>query len=119
MSRCTGHCCRRFTLPLSPKELADNLEAFKDGEVRDRNEHNIVQDIETIAEMVVPLGMSADTPSGFKLDKPVHWYGCKHQAANGDCLIYERRPALCRDYPYGQPCTYAGCTWNEAKHASP
>lgn len=33
-------------------------------------------------------------------------YTCRHLQLNGDCGIYEDRPAMCRDYPYGQVCEF-------------
>jgi Fe-S-cluster containining protein len=42
----------------------------------------------------------------------LHYYTCKNLSPAGDCVVYESRPTMCRDYPYGNPCDHAGtgCT---------
>jgi len=92
-SRCTGHCCRDFSLPFSPGELRRRVifEGLLDGE--------------QIADMVIYLGWRACV---FKKDG--HRYTCRHLINGRDCGIYETRPVMCRDYPYGGRCKYEGCT---------
>lgn len=109
-SRCTGHCCRNFYLP-------DTLEGFK--AERDRAlcwlfgapggnlPHFPPMEVIRVAEMI----LSTDDP---------HLFNCRHHdATTGDCLNYENRPELCRDYPYfdrGGRCRKDGCTWEEARN---
>lgn len=41
-------------------------------------------------------------------------YTCKHfDHTTRDCGIYEMRPAMCRDYPYGRVCKFEGCSMKE------
>lgn len=103
--RCTGHCCRRFYLPLSPKELEEDLQAFK----RDGIGH--YDQIELVAPMVVYLEPH-ESGSG-------HWYTCRHlNVMTGDCTNYENRPKVCSGYPdygAGGTCRYDECTWDEVR----
>jgi Fe-S-cluster containining protein len=105
--RCTGHCCRCFPLPKTPAELASNYAAFLAGEMHE-NGKPLIQDIEKIAPMVIPLGSEQVYADGSKSQ----YYTCKHLQENGDCANYANRPLMCSEYPYGKPCRYAGagCT---------
>jgi Fe-S-cluster containining protein len=49
-------------------------------------------------------------------DEGAHYYSCKHfDHKDKVCTIYEIRPEVCRAYPYGKKCEYAGCTWTSHK----
>jgi Fe-S-cluster containining protein len=103
---------------LSPGEIAANRIAVENGLSpfdRDLFGHRPIFEIETIADMVIPLGALAMSPSGIPCDPPVWYYRCRHQLPSGDCGIYDTRPNLCRAYPYGRPCEYPGCTCEEAR----
>lgn len=91
LGRCSGHCCRNFPIGwMTPEELAD-----KDRMAR-------VVDGLFISDMIIPLG---------KDEKGQHRYTCRHHnTETGDCMAYDNRPEMCRDYPYGQPCEHAECT---------
>lgn len=40
-----------------------------------------------------------------------YYYTCRHyNRKTGDCMAYDRRPKMCREYPYGRGCEYPGCT---------
>ncbi len=106
-NRCTGHCCKRFFLPLNYELLQEAYRAKLKGEQQTfREVHNFFPgDVETIAPMVIPL------QDGY--------FTCKHLKENGDCAIYETRPDMCREFPYGRQCSIAGCTWDEAKQLKP
>lgn len=84
MSRCTGHCCREFALDIDKLTVPGV----------------VIEDGDTIREMVILLEPIAD---GRRT--------CTCRYFDGrDCLNYEGRPAMCRDYPYGRTCTKIGCT---------
>ena len=125
--RCTGHCCHHFTLPMAPDELwAKYTATMKELENPQADQITMggapdartVQDIHLIAPMAIYLGKKEDSPmpvvEGYTPRKDQHWYTCKH-LVNGNCTIYEHRPAMCRNYPYGEDCNYADCTWDERK----
>lgn len=125
-SRCTGHCCPAFTIPLSPDELSEAYRAWREQDYAesglDRNGRKKIEDIFLIAPMVEHLGLfqAGDAPPGCEdvgkaLDKDCHYYRCKHLGEAGDCTIYDIRPAMCRRYPGGRACRYAGCTWTAAR----
>lgn len=129
--RCTGHCCRCLAFPLSPEELADGLLleqeslAYEKGQgpypvtVRPDGSRRVRPiDIDKIAPMLEHLG---DGPPGSLPGSPrprpdpdmsqvLHFYRCRNLQPNGDCGIYETRPLMCRDYPYGEACRHDGCT---------
>lgn len=89
-----------------------------------------------IASMVVPLGpvthaippclAAIDQARRRRRGKPDGVYveiqqrfTCRwHDSESGDCTIYSARPAMCRDYPYGNPCQEPGCTHTAGTDAS-
>ena len=91
MSRCTGHCCRRFPIGDStPEQWADPLWFGK------------AKDGQFIADMLISLGTD---------DTGKYHYTCRHfNVETGNCMAYESRPDMCRDYPYGNPCEHPDCT---------
>lgn len=109
MSACAGHCCRIFYLPHTPAELEAKRGDLVDGE--------------TICDMVIYRGLlTADQYEGYcrqhglAPDKHVlikrttgNYYTCKCLTVDGLCSIYETRPHMCRDFPYGHPCQYGDC----------
>lgn len=108
--RCSGNCCTKFNLPYGP----DTLWRMYDQWVESKTPP-LVNDIHIIAPMVKYLGYvsGADMIEGAG---DGHYYTCKHHdTKTGNCGIYERRPAMCRDYPYGRSCHYTACTWDDGK----
>jgi len=90
--RCTGHCCRVFTLPYFPDEM--------------RRRYKFIRDGEQIYRMIIYIGFE-------RTEIGIHArYTCRYY--NDDdkiCMIYKDRPEMCQNYPYsGMPCTYPGCT---------
>lgn len=105
MARCTGHCCRRFSLHFSP-EILQSMAA--------NEESSFQPEIKVIAEMVEYLGKSDIGSDGRRMSAAVHWYSCKNlDDKSGDCSIYETRPEMCRQFPYEQKCQFSGCTMTE------
>jgi len=121
--KCGGKCCKRFTLPEGPEKLR---EIFMDWKAWSKGQEHgtikkgeqstrrlrIIEDIEIIYPMVVYLGEFNWTPARprKKLHYKVHHYSCKHlDRKTGECTIYEFRPRMCVDYPYGEKCEYPGC----------
>lgn len=98
MSRCVGHCCRVFSLPMRPEELR----ASRDPEAT------------KIAGMVIYLGhyLSTELPGAPPQNEGVreHFYTCiNRNTVTGDCMAYETRPRMCREFPYGSQCPYPDC----------
>src|ERR1700690_370117 len=93
-ARCTGHCCRRFPLNITMDKLKENAAAFGG-------------DYALILDMIIQL---PDAP-----DDHGPRYTCRHLLASGDCGIYETRPKLCSEFPYGRDCNVEGCTWDAAR----
>jgi Fe-S-cluster containining protein len=97
MERCTGHCCKAFTLSGSYDELKARLCIIEDGM--------------KIATMVIPLGEFLFNPETFeKYELATPLFTCKHLKQNGDCGIYLERPRMCSDYPYKGNCKALSCT---------
>jgi Fe-S-cluster containining protein len=76
-----------------------------------------MRDGEVIAEMVVPLSVleANERLERFGSDREYtsesegHVYTCRHfDDETRLCTIYERRPEMCRDYPYGHS---GGCEY--------
>jgi Fe-S-cluster containining protein len=130
-TRCTGHCCRSFSLHRSPEELQSMSELPKGHPRR-------MTDIDQLVEMLIYLGSFPTNPllclkgedwqskavllGGFTL-KPktkdvtkepgkAHFYTCRHIQLNGDCGIYATRPEMCRTYPNERLCEFGDCTWD-------
>ena len=86
MSRCTGHCCRRFVVSLD--QLTDPSADSRDGDqIRDM--------LILIEEVNAQFGEWRCT--------------CRHFDGKG-CRVYEERPQMCRSYGRDHPCEYEGCT---------
>lgn len=120
-NRCTGHCCHAYTLPYSPEELRENYLAWAE-QRPDRNGRAQGREIWLIAPMAIHLGEFDRHPSGEVEPPPgagtAHYYTCAHLRENGDCGIYEIRPKMCSDYPYGRLCEHSSCTWVDAQQAT-
>lgn len=128
--RCNGHCCRHFFLPFSPaglKAAAEHTREVLDfiadhGELAHRPGRLAAPywpDAPMVADMAVYLGQQA--PGTVRTD-PVELqptagiYTCRHLQPNGDCGVYEHRPRMCREYPYGNTCEWGdACTWTEGR----
>ena len=112
-SRCTGHCCRRFYLPLSPTQIKGEAALVRLG---GRSRFNPTE-IAKIADMVIlvdqtPKPNNDSEYNRYHDDSVGYFYTCKHHNKDtGDCMNYENRPNLCRDYPYGGSCAFKGCTY--------
>lgn len=129
--RCTGHCCRRFYLPIPPCVVAMAALAAQRGrgeQAGPRWRSPVASDL--IGHYRAPQALGSNTrltfasrdeaiqiagmvrfvasePTGSGL---LHFYDCVHLREDGNCGIYELRPAMCRDYPYERKCSIAGCT---------
>ncbi len=132
-NRCTGHCCRKFALPFSPKELRaayDRWLASQEGYTITKcglqpADAKLYQDIHLVAPMVEYLGrfdyrtFTGVNPSDDELRGErykCHYYRCRlFDEKAKKCTIYEIRPKMCREYPYGKKCNYTGCTWQKVK----
>lgn len=128
-NRCTGHCCKNFSLPVSPEELRDKYRQWLGAQ---GNKPGVISmsgalepygvwdpDIHIIAPMVVYLGRGAPIPryiNSHEKGSDVHRYRCKHwNQKTGDCTIYDIRPQMCRTYPGMAGCNYAACTWKKRR----
>lgn len=105
MNRCTGHCCKKFYLPLTPDQIKEELELSKTRPPR-------FQDFAKIAAMVIPIEPTTGmTGAPLRAEDVNHYYTCIHyDEQSGDCKNYEDRPTMCKDYPYGRPCNVVDCT---------
>jgi Fe-S-cluster containining protein len=102
---CGGGCCAVFWLP---KEVPDNI--YDAAFIRDmRIELTAEQAQERWAKFV---GDGRVLPPA-EPERP--WYTCRHWDEDTRlCTVYEQRPMLCRDYPYGRPCSH-GCDYQIAE----
>lgn len=96
--RCTGHCCRGFSLEHPLATVEAEFAKHRKGET------SFIPNVDTIHNMLIPLGVFR----GQEL------FTCKHLSEAGNCTIYETRPQMCRDFPGPDPCKYRNC----ASHGS-
>lgn len=83
---CPGHCCETIYQPFDPDRLVEMADTLMDGQ--------------QVAEMLVPTG---------EISGSSHHYKCKNWDPDTRlCKIYDDRPTMCRDYPYGNPCPHCG-----------
>jgi len=111
MDRCTGHCCRCFTLNISLEGLKQLVAEFQ--EPYSEVELDNIQ----VAQMVIPLSGEAEQEAirvtGSKGTPGIPRFTCKNLQSDGNCGIYESRPKMCRDYPNTGTCEYSECTRSE------
>ena len=93
-TRCTGNCCRQFSLEYPYREVLADYARFQADPASAR-----IPDIATIAPMLVSLG----EVRGQEL------FTCANLSKEGNCQIYETRPKMCRDFPGPDPCPYRNC----------
>lgn len=113
--RCTGRCCRDFRLPFTPASLhaAAARERARRAEAPAPKPGVAVEarstEIEQIASMVCPVRPEPGDPTAYR-------FSCVHLDEDGDCAIYEHRPDMCRDFPYGHACFFGHrCDWDAAR----
>jgi hypothetical protein len=114
--RCTGDCCREFYLPESPAVLAARalgLFVFGEGETDRQNAEELAK-IAGMVRYVRHVVPGDPTPCGTLALYEEDVWTCEHFDGR-DCTAYATRPNMCRNYPYGQPCNHAGCTWDAAR----
>ena len=103
---CGGRCCQRFHLWHPPEVLKKEYEKFLE------NGSSGLVGIDQVYPMLVYLGEYYYDPIDLnnKIEKTIHHYTCKHHdKETGLCTIYDQRPAMCSEYPYGSACRYPGC----------
>lgn len=129
-SRCTGHCCKDFTLPISPMQFAWWAKLVKLGKkpifwrlygprrsfgdmARGAVTNHIPEEIAKVADMVIFKFASKTCLGnpGRKIPHLLYHYTCRHfDEKSGNCTNYANRPDMCRSYPNGGMCKYKGCT---------
>jgi Fe-S-cluster containining protein len=99
---CDGRCCSVFFFPRTPREIAEKIE--QDGAFNG-NDGRMVQD------MLVPLTTEEANARAERFGVPAkmiskdHMFTCRHWDEDTRlCTVYEHRPDLCRDFPYGKAC---------------
>jgi Fe-S-cluster containining protein len=85
--KCTGECCRRFHLYIE-KGIPATLEQVK---AADHHPENLA---------LIPLLRRINQSRYFRCTA---W-----DPETRLCTIYERRPKLCREFPYRDPCPHCG-----------
>jgi Fe-S-cluster containining protein len=118
LDRCSGDCCRAFTLPYSLEEMRRLYLRDQASTMRLRamtgQPHPMPETVK-VYPLLITLSRERGThPLGpVRQSGRMYWYSCK-AFKDGQCTIYENRPKMCADYPqYGENrlCEYAGCTW--------
>jgi Fe-S-cluster containining protein len=102
--RCSGACCKCFWLSESIEEIEKSYKRFT-GELKDNGV--VFNEIDIVYPMLIPV----PPPKGACKDH--YWYTCKHLKSDNNCGIYNTRPKMCSEYPYGAKCNYKNCTWGK------
>ena len=102
---CPGHCCVAFYLAAPHDSLAEIRDGMRDGD--------------QIADMVIPLSLDEanERLARFGSDRQYgpesegYVYTCRNfDDETRLCTIYDKRPEMCRDYPYANECEFqCGC----------
>jgi Fe-S-cluster containining protein len=100
---CTGECCREFPMSTPYAVLMDNYKAWISG---NKDGLTIINDI----HLIFPMVRRVRKEDGNQLYSCVHW-----DRKTKLCGIYDIRPQMCRDYPYGGQCYKHGCKINNDK----
>ena len=100
-NRC-GVCCEDMILDFDPwKRYDDALTRMT--RYYDATHEETVADLAFIKDMLIPLGKENN-------------YACRHfkrdEEGLGVCTAYEKRPFMCSKFPYHQPSSFPGCSWN-------
>jgi len=114
--RCTGRCCRDFDLPFTPDALRAAAAASRAArEAQEPLAPGAIPpfrnaEVEQIAAMVIPVRPEPGNPYHYR-------YRCAHyDEDSGDCAIYDHRPDMCIDFPYGSACSFGErCEWDAAR----
>jgi hypothetical protein len=75
---------------------------------------DLYEDIDQLYTMLVYLGQTNPREPWNPPATTGGYYDCIHLLPSGDCGNYKNRPRMCREYPYGQPCRFAICGWDDA-----
>jgi Fe-S-cluster containining protein len=115
--RCSGQCCRILPLTFSPEKLKAAYDAKVNGEdgfTFEGNWYFELADVLTIYPMLRHVGHveAGGKIPGRAITRACHLYACSHHQADGNCEIYQDRPAMCRAFPNGGACPYEGCTFS-------
>lgn len=128
ITRCSGHCCSVFFCPVKPDQLTEFAQT---GTLPGVMGPRKIMDGEFMGKMLIPLAARiVDLPEDLQAlyggqvehdsqatgptrdtSENGYYYTCRHHnKETGDCMAYEQRPHMCREFPYGEPCKYRGCT---------
>ncbi len=127
LPRCSGHCCKTFSLPISPDQIktykrfvAAGKKRFLFDDGRRAKHYTPVDEIAKIIDMVIFKRVSQyDSATKKSVNKHnnvgrkhprIYEYTCKNwDQATGNCMDYENRPEMCRNHGVNS-CGYTLCT---------
>lgn len=113
VERCTGHCCKNFTLPFSPMEMNFWHKVALRGRRKRWGEDTFkVPPMLNFLYADKLVVNASKTPYQNKSEVARYHYSCKnYDDVTGNCKIYETRPSMCSSFnDRGQNCTYRDCT---------
>ena len=114
LSRCTGHCCKSFTLSSggpywTRKEVQQMIDDDNSGEI-DLGDHN-----RQVVNMAIPIEdkeYADGEDDRMPLGAPYTLFTCKNfDVDTNDCKIYETRPNMCVKAGEDDSCSYEECTF--------
>ena len=106
--RCTGHCCESPTIHGYDFQMLYDI----------RNNH--YKGMNCTQKSDLAFIIKNWNPKYDNSKKPVHAvFECSlWDKSSGNCTIYDKRPSICMEYPYGKPCKVPNCTYKGEKDGS-
>ena len=129
--KCTGVCCKDFTLTQSPMELDIIYHMALKGKVMPSRHIPVPDVLELVPILIyryasyyvrqcVKFDVNQKSPTRRKYwvkddQQRYYWhYTCKHHdKETKKCLIYDNRPKMCRNFCCSDSANYPGCTLRE------
>lgn len=106
---CDGRCCVAFSLNAGARERLQ-----RQTETNAESEFLLAMLVgpltaEQVAERWAGLGEGYQPPWPYEHTEGKEAFSCKHWNTESHlCSVYESRPRMCRDYPYGEACIFCG-----------
>jgi Fe-S-cluster containining protein len=123
---CSGTCCAAFRLDYTLTEMR-RAPVDSAGGVPLGDKWIDPSERDQLVDMLVPLtpkeARERNQKFGGNENDKTHWpwsdrghqFTCRHWDEDTRlCGIYEDRPMMCREFPYGKPCSF-GCSCTEGK----
>ena len=109
MSKCKkcGQCCLRFHINMSKQKLQAALRKAK----KEKNTEQVLE-WSRLLKIIVWIRPDSNESSWTATCKVLEF---NTKTGKYFCGEYEKRPEMCKQYPYGRNSEYPGCGYNVSK----